>query len=1093
MKKYNYGKVIMKIYRADKNFNENVKCIKKNGTYKEYINCISIMCSAKLFGNTLRKWIEISDVNELISESSFPILSFENERFSEEDFYKDLHFIVAYFEVNKKYVLQFLKLKSKFENEFLNGRREEADSILSMIQKKFGISFWLIESKLLLYNNWDYKKYVDYYLRIRDSCKNDLLKNHIRMIKRKINLRTRTKDYENFFLENIERYNYSNELEYKLYGCYSRFMLFETSQKLSEDMKRSLGTMMYHLSFVDAWILLKKLILNLCVSADNIHINQMFGQFRELFFDEEKERGEVYHTIKRLFCESDYETCIKKCEAVLMRNGNYFEILDIYIKCLVLTEKSINLQSETSPLLKLIDVLIKCYIKEDDSDYASTYVDYCDRYSRALSDFSSYYELLGIVENTMEPWNEKSEWALYIKMFDRSFLNEESICIQKDKEQYNEKLKKNWDTLYTCEWSHEYRKKYCNKELQVDDVSKQLNVIDKKNNLNIKWNNEMTNLDRIYFEEDSVNKFQEFIEQELFIDAIHLFVDTYIKSTFLVLKMDVEKLEARLNNSARLKMLEEMDYFIFLNIGIKRREEKNVFDQAMVDSFQSILKKYQISKPSDIMCSGEQPSRKILMFWEGCCNRILNESPCDLYDDEEIDEKILLLNRIIEQTPKALYKEWLSKLELDKDYNKIINIYGKKEWITNKIIEDEILLENDENIMSSYEELCGLSIHQILENDEKVSLFKEVFARCKKEYVKQVNEQMGSRIRHSILDTEFVQLLKRFYIFFPLCNPQEKEIIFQSNPHLSKIEPIERESVYCRLQEICLKLFDEIGLAKKELIFFTHKLNYKEYTSLYVSIDELKEHIQLIEDISNETRFVSAIKGILDDILIERLSILRNKIKVRLEEIQMEYITNLDGIIKNEDLQINIQSFESEMNILVNKIVAWFNLFSNGDQDCDFALYLDEQKQIYSDFKFVYTSEKEEQINIKLKIIRDIDIVLKNLIRNIQLHAGYAANLSDAGAIFNIHIDKNRRFILKASNRVIRHKEEEYLNKKADEINSLVDSGMSLDDWGIVDGKGQGYKSIKSILLNKYGNPMVESGLENGIFWSKIEFDLERK
>lgn len=81
-----------------------------------------------------------------------------------------------------------------------------------------------------------------------------------------------------------------------------------------------------------------------------------------------------------------------------------------------------------------------------------------------------------------------------------------------------------------------------------------------------------------------------------------------------------------------------------------------MFDQAMVDSFESILKKRHITKPSDIIPLGEEPTDNILMFWEGCCNRLLNESPCDLYDEEELDEKILLLNRIIRKNLEPYIK-----------------------------------------------------------------------------------------------------------------------------------------------------------------------------------------------------------------------------------------------------------------------------------------------------------------------------------------------------------------------------------------------------------------------------------------------------
>lgn len=67
MGRYNYGKTIMKIYKADENSNKNVESIKKNGVYEEYLTCISIMEARKLFEVEFKKSFSITDVNDLIS------------------------------------------------------------------------------------------------------------------------------------------------------------------------------------------------------------------------------------------------------------------------------------------------------------------------------------------------------------------------------------------------------------------------------------------------------------------------------------------------------------------------------------------------------------------------------------------------------------------------------------------------------------------------------------------------------------------------------------------------------------------------------------------------------------------------------------------------------------------------------------------------------------------------------------------------------------------------------------------------------------------------------------------------------------------
>lgn len=238
MGKMTFEKVIMNVFKAEGKANLALINLKKNFSYNEYYNCIKMMLNNKIYSGSMAKFFSISDVNELINESTFPILIMDQKNDSNFMF-KDLYFILALFGIHEEKILQYLKLKETFEDAFLEGDYQTASEHLDQIYKLCGLSFWYIESKLMLLNETDYNSYREYYLKIRNSCTDFPMRSYIRLLKRKINMRTRQSDFKIFYKENFGRI-LKDDSNAAIFTDYAEFMSFEENSCLSEEKTENL-------------------------------------------------------------------------------------------------------------------------------------------------------------------------------------------------------------------------------------------------------------------------------------------------------------------------------------------------------------------------------------------------------------------------------------------------------------------------------------------------------------------------------------------------------------------------------------------------------------------------------------------------------------------------------------------------------------------------------------------------------------------------------------------------------------------------------------------------------------------------------------
>jgi hypothetical protein len=65
-----------------------------------------------------------------------------------------MYWLSTFLEQSREPLTKFVRLSNKYEQEFLEGQYENAQTTLSEIEGTFGLSIWLIESRIALLQRW---------------------------------------------------------------------------------------------------------------------------------------------------------------------------------------------------------------------------------------------------------------------------------------------------------------------------------------------------------------------------------------------------------------------------------------------------------------------------------------------------------------------------------------------------------------------------------------------------------------------------------------------------------------------------------------------------------------------------------------------------------------------------------------------------------------------------------------------------------------------------------------------------------------------------------------------------------------------------
>lgn len=1088
MKKREIWTAIKNIMDLQGDMNEKIKFIIANGTYEQYCLCTKAMIKSKYHKKRLESFSQIEHTDGLFTPALFPSLTM-SRGYTEENFYKDVEFMLAFMTANREQVLSFLRLKNAFEHDYLIGNYEKALKTLNDIYVLTGLSFWFIEAKLLLLNEIDYNKYCHFYRKARDGCTNDLFREYIRSLKRKAHMRTNGKEYDDFFKKHITAFESSclDTQSAEVFRTYFWFSSYQCSQLKGSAIKQLLCCALCHLSFVDTFLLMDKMITLLMAANPNDKNRALYERFRYAFTVDDEDRGAQYHDLKRLLCENRLQECIGRCEALLNENAQHFEVLDIYVKALLIIGKQ---PDGNRPLDAITNILISCYLKWDGTNYASSYIDKCDQYLKAWDNFSGFYELFSIVINTMHPYKDENRVFYIMKLLKRPYGNSEAILV-------GQSGAGGLGDLYSCEWGRDFYSMYeegCG--IRTDAVGKRLNDIYKGCYIQFDLKN-LGNTERILYQEAVSIAFAKCVDEGDCLEAIHLYMQTYFIGMFLVMKLDIGALNAELVESACTPLLGDIDFFIYASINDLNRNFPTETSQCVIDSFAEILLRNHINKPSELIRNEQDKDNPhYFMFFDLCCNKILEESPCDLYGEDLYEEQIKLLEYLYQASGRQDYQEKLREVRGKYDYCVLRNTDSQDENAIEKINLEWISLEFNNNIISEYDSLQGKTASQICESESLFNDFKRMLIRCKKEYVCKINSQMGTTIRHSVLDTEIVQILTKHNLFIPKCDEEELERRIASNDRIQFYDYENQKVVSRIIQNNCLKLLQGVEEVKTYIFFTNDNCEAEGYhTSAYMSTKDIKEQLAQCVSFDGGAKFIQEIQNCLNRVIKNRVARMREKIESKLAEIISSYLKDLKAGFSEENLPLEgMAELKKDFEEAVLSIGEWFQIAENSDKTFDLVEYLKKRSEKFPEITFAHD---ENPCFLGLTVINTIGTILINLISNIQRHAGFIMLPRARGKIMICADDNEEKIVIEATNCIEKGDGRRSLAQKIEEINAIMTNLESDKDFlerqmekvaAQGDNHGLGLIRIGSMLQQNYRDSTIFAECVDNVFRIRISF-----
>lgn len=150
-------------------------------------------------------------------------------------------------------------------------------------------------------------------------------------------MRTTERDYDDFFEKHITTFESKDldPLSANVFRTYFGFSSYQYTQLEGDAEKEFLCCALYHLSFVDTFVLMEKIIILLMAANPSNRNQALYERFRHAFVLYDENRSTQYNDLKHLFCENKFQECAARCKTLLSGNAQYFEILDIYVAFLM--------------------------------------------------------------------------------------------------------------------------------------------------------------------------------------------------------------------------------------------------------------------------------------------------------------------------------------------------------------------------------------------------------------------------------------------------------------------------------------------------------------------------------------------------------------------------------------------------------------------------------------------------------------------------------------------------------------------------------------------------------------------------------------
>ncbi len=1080
--KKNQMKILISMLKGNINFERSFIILKLSYNLFDMSSILQNVIVTKKYKNLLIDEMFPQSYNDIHLKKVIPFIYrkekrlLNNEKELSDENKKELNFLVALMILNKKKIDRFIKLRKQFEIEYMNGNINTSDNILSVAEKEFGYSYWLVESKLmLLRNNHNRTDFFRYYGELIKNCTDSKIRIYLRILSDKV-----AEDIgQRYFASKLDTYfekldEVCDDINFcNYYKEYIRFMCYY-SEVITPQLLRSLLAMSSHLGIIDKFILFEKIIVRMSATLafdENVDYKrlililvkelqhnipyQVWNNIITLLDDENYikviEEKLIVHNALKLYCEGKYDDCAIECRKQLQTYSNNISLINLLAKCT--DEFDGNKQYE-----KVAALLNSLYRKEGTTFEFVRRISGYDVYERIYNNLTFGMSLFVIIEHETE-CNVKYEKLIYVAALLMYTFTPSKLAfflpdIKRDK--FFKKYKEYCTPLYLCDWQISTYSEVTSEVIdnfKLDRTSNSLHEIKIAS---------LTNLENIFNRADlslegkekkEVNTllikklFDLYTEEKRYFDAINIYLDAYFSSFYLVRTTDYKQLNKKLMYNVRKTLENNIEYCIYIYItkfGVNNAENTSEY---VVSSFKEIMNKYGQLLPSKLKWPEDEKSKKCLAYFLfNVCNTDVLGRVLNLEQDVN-NERIAIVERLIDYFENLKDEDALStlsnekqKLIQEKEALSITDCIHKGKinvgWIGLKDATEDAIIVTFERInflLGDNEEMIEASFHEFIEG----------FTEIKKDYVQEVNRLLSICIRHGTLEYYLVSYFNK------------RGIISDYAKEKSTINAIEK---------FYINIYSLIDFINHKFVSFTDKKKFENYRSLYIEDDILKDIFKRQNTLMQPIDLKNLYLGILEDKLKSELEMLGESVYSILKQKLLNELIILDKYVENS-MHDYVKICIDQLEMGLRQLKEWFAVAKHQATPYRFDAWLALLQSEYTCLTIDKSSFDDFVINGNSVLC--LHNVFNNFLFNVIRHSGYSEMDPRLGLTLKIEQESNsdgqRKIRFRITNKVNKNKNQEIIIKDINKIKKLILSKKDIEKYQNDEGKS-GYKKIIRLL-----------------------------
>lgn len=1078
-------KLLSRLFSNTNNFSMNLCECKVKLKNEDFFILFNLMSQKKEYKNVIGSRFFPQKVSDVIFYKPIPTLYYSEKYRDDISFCNkiELKYLVNLILYYRSKINVFCDMRDRFEKAIMYSEYLEAEDILAKILDVDGYSFWYIEAKLLLLEITKGSLASGEFcndLLITDN--NNLTKTYAYILRDKVSLDVNQRLFDEKFEEHcnalldISGCNFLNYIvDYFKYSCYEK-------EKIDEKLVRNLISATAHLSLVDSYVLVEKIISGIASKeacnkesiwddyyleiiedlAKNIdwigwnNILVLNGKNEYIVINNEK--TEVHNALK-LFCEDRIEECSEFCINRLENYSNNLSLMNLLAKCNIAT--SVNVLAG-----KIINILRDLYLKNLDDYRFNSLVMECSIYVRFFSFFSFGKGLAVLISQEINPHVTNLKTQYVISLINYRFTPSKLVFFlpEDDRELFIENYCSNLKRLYFCDWqmaTYEELNSEVSEKFEMDRISKNIIKLFRCNNDDIIKVYQKVNIESEILQDRIFNSivikclFDAYVNNKDYLQAINIYLEAFFVSKVMVRKIDFKKLNNKLSYAVREAIESNIEYCVYIDItkfGINHNE---AISENVISSFKTILKRKALDRPSNIEWPNDlREKRLVAYFWFNICIReTIGRLIPPFYIQQDIDdERLKIIEKLIHNYKEIgderdlLYLEdERRKIGKEKDLASINNCLNRGKININAInykneTNDALVLAVDRGV--NYR---AISAENSI-NEELFGEFIDTFAIVKKNYALEIDKMFSVNIRHGILENEIVRFFKK--------------------RRLSS-KPYDKSSAKKELESFYTKIYNFIDWLNKEYIWVSYK-KVPKGISLYFEEEELREKIYELIQVKTPDDLKNVCTHILDEKLEDELvrlgTIVFEKLYTGIDKLLSEEIINKQSIYTNQAMQCK-ETLEYEL----CKIKDWFSFTQNYAENYKFCAWIE---QLEEDYPYInINSNVPSTFMLSASRLSDMDILFHNLLLNIFKHSGYEEDDSQLHVVAKIDYRKEEEghiieFYLKNNVSFIREEEEIIADIKA----ITMEMSQKTKEPSRLGEQKSGYKKIIRLLNRNYSN-----------------------